>query len=193
MLRLLAYPLGRPVRRLRQTEGRSTQAGAFCTGQQMTEHLVPRRRSQQFTVLAVASGGGHWEELMLLRPAFEDERTVFATTNRELAARDGVRDVRVLPDSNRDEPRQALWCMIASARLIWRVRPNLLVTTGALPGLFCLIFARLLGARTIWVDSIANSDRPSLSGACARLFATRWYTQWKHLESATRRYEGALL
>ena len=26
--------------------------------------------SQGFTLLAVSSGGGHWEELMLLRPAF---------------------------------------------------------------------------------------------------------------------------
>jgi UDP-N-acetylglucosamine:LPS N-acetylglucosamine transferase len=130
---------------------------------------------------------------MLLRPAFDDQFTVFATTNVELAARDGVRHMHLLPDSNRDEPRRALSCMIAAAKLVWRIRPTILVTTGALPGLFCLVFARLLGARTIWIDSIANSDRPSLSGTCARPFATRWYTQWQHLQSAGCHYEGALL
>ena len=154
---------------------------------------MPRKRSSEFTVLAVASGGGHWEELMLLRPAIDPATTVFATTNRELATREGLRRVYLLPDSNRDEPRRALGCMIASARLVWRVRPDLLVTTGALPGLFCLIFARLLGARTVWIDSIANSDRPSLSGTWARPFATRWYTQWEHLANARSRYDGALL
>jgi UDP-N-acetylglucosamine:LPS N-acetylglucosamine transferase len=130
---------------------------------------------------------------MLLRPALDDRKTIFATTNRELAARDGLANVHILPDSNRDEPRLAISCMLASAKLIWRIRPRLVVTTGALPGLFCLIFARLLGARTVWIDSIANSDRPSLSGACARPFATRWYTQWEHLEAKGRRYDGALL
>ncbi len=149
--------------------------------------------SAHFTVLAVASGGGHWEELMLLRPALPDDHVVYATTNGELAARDGLNQIQVLPDSNRDEPLQAISSMIASAKLVWRVRPDLVVTTGALPGLFCLIFARLLGARTIWIDSIANSDKASLSGACARPFATQWYTQWEHLQSSTRRYEGALL
>lgn len=130
---------------------------------------------------------------MLLRPAFEAGETRYATTNRELATRDGVDRVHILPDSNRDEPRQALSCMVASAKLVWRIRPDVLVTTGALPGLFCLVFARLLGSRTIWVDSIANSDHPSLSGRFARLFASRWYTQWDHLQSSVRRYEGALL
>lgn len=154
---------------------------------------MPGNTSSIFTVLAVASGGGHWEELMLLRPAFDDVATSFATTNTELATREGLHQVYLLPDSNRDEPRRALSCMVASARLIWRLRPDLLVTTGALPGLFCLIFARLLGARTIWIDSIANSDRPSLSGTCARPFASRWYTQWQHLQSPGRCYEGALL
>ncbi|OWK31926.1 glucuronosyltransferase [Sphingomonas mucosissima] len=130
---------------------------------------------------------------MLLRPAFDEGCVVFATTNRELAVRDGVDGVHLLPDANRDEPMRALASMIASARLMRRVRPHVVVTTGALPGLFCLIFGRLLGARTIWIDSIAASDRPSLSGALARPFATRWYTQWEHLQSPGRDYEGALL
>ncbi|WP_231021678.1 glucuronosyltransferase [Sphingomonas sp. IC-11] len=144
-------------------------------------------------MLAIASGGGHWEELMLLRPALTEGRVVFATTNRELAVRDGLDRVHLLPDANRDEPMRAMSSMIASARLVWRLRPNVVVTTGALPGLFCLVFARLIGARTVWIDSIAASDRPSLSGAFARPFATRWYTQWQHLQSPARDYEGALL
>lgn len=118
---------------------------------------------------------------MLLRPALPRDNVIFATTNQELAVRDGVEGVHLLPDANRDEPRRALASLLASVRLVWRLRPHVVVTTGALPGLFCLVVARLLGARTVWIDSIAASDRPSLSGALARPFATRWYTQWQHL------------
>jgi UDP-N-acetylglucosamine:LPS N-acetylglucosamine transferase len=130
---------------------------------------------------------------MLLRPALASFDPVFGTTDAELSLRDDVARFHVLPDANRDEPLRALLCVIASFALVLRVRPAVLVTTGALPGLFCLIAARLIGARTVWIDSIANSDQPSLSGRCARLFAHDWFTQWAHLAAAGRRYDGALL
>jgi UDP-N-acetylglucosamine:LPS N-acetylglucosamine transferase len=154
---------------------------------------VPGKRSRSFTVLAVSSGGGHWEELMLLRPAFDGLDQVFATTNPELARRDGIEHFHYLPDSNRDEPWRAVVCFAASFRLVLRVRPSVFVTTGALPGLFCLIAARLFGARTVWIDSIANSDRPSLSGKFARPFSHEWFTQWKHLATDAQQYGGAVL
>jgi len=155
--------------------------------------MVRARRDREFIVLAVSSGGGHWEELMLLRPALVGINPVFATTSVELARRDHIDAFEFLPDANRDEPWRAAICFMASFRLIRKVRPNMLITTGALPGLFCLIFARLLGARTIWIDSIANSDRPSLSGTIARPFAHEWFTQWEHLATHSKRYEGAVL
>jgi len=154
---------------------------------------VPGRRSADFILLAVSSGGGHWEELMLLRPALAPFDPIFAATDAELSKRDGVSRFYVLPDANRDGPWRAFLCLLASIRLVWRIRPSMLVTTGALPGLFCLVAARLCGAHTIWIDSIANSDQPSLSGRWARPFAHEWFTQWAHLASDGRRYEGALL
>lgn len=163
-------------------------------------HVVRRKAGMRrsggkgIKILAVASGGGHWDELMLLRPGFENFEVRFATTNPLLPARDGIGEVEVLPDCNRDQPIRSLRCLLASLRLIWRSRPQVLVTTGALPGLFCLVFARLLGARTIWVDSIANWDEPSLSGRLARPFASLWLTQWPHLaKSRSMLYRGALL
>jgi UDP-N-acetylglucosamine:LPS N-acetylglucosamine transferase len=130
---------------------------------------------------------------MLLRPAFAGFDPVFAATDSELAERDRIRRFHALPDANRDELRRSLICFIASARLVLRVRPDVLITTGALPGLFCLIVARLIGARTVWIDSVANSDQPSLSGRFARPFARDWFTQWEHLATKDRRYDGALL
>jgi hypothetical protein len=45
-----------------------------------------------------------------------------------------------------------------------------------------MLFGRLLGCKTIWVDSIANVDELSLSGQQAGRFADLWLTQWEHLE-----------
>lgn len=145
-------------------------------------------------ILVAASGGGHWDELMLLRPALDRFDPVYVTTNARLAARDRVGDIRVLPDANRDQLLKGFCCFFAAFKLIMKEKPDVVLSTGALPGLFCLIIGRLLGARTIWVDSIANSDAPSLSGRIARPFSSLWITQWEHLAGTDNaRYFGALL
>ncbi|MBN1256111.1 MAG: UDP-N-acetylglucosamine--LPS N-acetylglucosamine transferase, partial [Planctomycetes bacterium] len=40
---------------------------------------------------------------------------------------------------------------------------------------------KLIGAKTIWVDSIANGGELSLSGKLAEKYADLWLTQWEHL------------
>ena len=151
-------------------------------------------RNGDLKLLAVASGGGHWDELMLLRSALEPFEVTYVTTNPLLPVRDGIADAGILPDSNRDQLLGSLRCLMASFKLIKHYRPDVVLTTGALPGLFCVVLARLFGAKTIWVDSIANWDKPSLSGRVARPFASLWLTQWPHLaDGHSKLYGGALL
>ena len=65
--------------------------------------------------------------------------------------------------------------------LVIRERPDVVVTTGAAPGYFALRFGKWIGAKTIWIDSIANLERMSLSGERVRRYADLWLTQWAHL------------
>ena len=66
-------------------------------------------------------------------------------------------------------------------RILLKERPEVVVTTGAAPGLVALALARRLGSRTVWIDSIANVERLSTSGEHARRVADVWLTQWEHL------------
>ena len=65
--------------------------------------------------------------------------------------------------------------------MVLRHRPNVIITTGAAPGYFALRFGKLFGARTIWIDSMANAEKLSKSGAEVRKHADLWLTQWEHL------------
>ena len=67
------------------------------------------------------------------------------------------------------------------AMILLRIRPDVVVTTGAAPGYFALRLGGLLGGRTIWVDSIANVEELSLSGQKAGQHCDLWLTQWEHL------------
>jgi UDP-N-acetylglucosamine:LPS N-acetylglucosamine transferase len=75
-----------------------------------------------------------------------------------------------------------------------KIRPDVVISTGAAPGLFGIIFGRLVGARTIWVESIANAEMLSLSGRIALKFSHIVLTQWPHLAHADGpQHQGSIL
>jgi hypothetical protein len=70
------------------------------------------------------------------------------------------------------------------ARITWILlseRPDVVVSTGAAPGYFALRIGKWLGARTIWLDSIANVEQLSMAGRKVGRHADLWLTQWPHL------------
>ncbi len=142
-----------------------------------------RPRYCNLKVFAVASGGGHWIELLRLIPAFADSSLHFVTVNATY--RNDVAEYRF--DTIRDATRWNPFAMLVVAwqlfNLIRRERPEVVVTTGAAPGLIAIMLGKFFRARTIWVDSIANVDELSGSGQAARGFADLWLTQWEELAS----------
>lgn len=137
--------------------------------------------ARKHRVLAVASQGGHWDQLMLLRQALDQFPVRYATTSASLGERDGISDLLLLGDANRSSGLAALRTLIQAWRIVHTVRPDIVISTGAMPGLFCLLAGWAHGAQTVWVDSIANTERQSLSGKLAGRFVTLWLTQWEHL------------
>jgi len=74
--------------------------------------------------------------------------------------------------------------------ILLKIRPNIIISTGAAPGFFALKLGKLLGAKTIWVDSIANAEELSLSGAKVKSSADLWLTQWEHLSGEEKEKPG---
>ncbi len=132
-------------------------------------------------VLAITSGGGHWEQMMLIKEGFADLDIVYANTIAGLAEKSGVSPSYVVPDCNRSHPMSVLRCLRAVWSVIRQEKPDVIVSTGAAPGIVALGIGKLTGKRTIWIDSVANSERLSLSGKMAGRFVDLWLTQWEHL------------
>ena len=133
-------------------------------------------------ILAVSSGGGHLVQLRRMRPAWEHCEVHYLTTLADYAAElePGAR-LHLVNDASR-------WDKVGIARMavrvLWlflRLRPAVVISTGAAPGYFAIRFGKLLGARTIWVDSIANVEQISMTGELVRKYSDLWLTQWPHL------------
>lgn len=145
-------------------------------------------------VLAVASGGGHWEQLMLLRDTLGNYDVRFATTDPLIAKQRGIADAETLPDCNQNTPLKAIHCAVVAIKIILKHRPDIVLSTGAAPGYFCLLAGRMVGARTLWIDSVANGEQLSMCGKLSKRTAHECLTQWEHLaDGDTVKYRGAVL
>jgi UDP-N-acetylglucosamine:LPS N-acetylglucosamine transferase len=146
-------------------------------------------------VLAMASAGGHWVQLRRLSAAFESCDVAYVSTYADLAESvPGARFYKVT-DVTRRNPARLLPTALQLCRILLKERPDVVITTGALPGLVCLMLSKLLTkSQTVWIDSIANCEELSSSGKRAGKFADQWLTQWPELaRPGGPHYWGAVL
>ncbi len=137
-------------------------------------------RQRKTRVLAAASSGGHWVQLKRISPAFSGMEVHYLTTN---AAHSTEVDAPVyaVDDANNQTHLRLLLMFIQVLWLMIRIRPHVVVSTGAAPGAAAIMLGKLTGARTVWLDSIANAEELSMSGRWVRHWTDLWLTQWPQL------------
>lgn len=145
-------------------------------------------------VLLISSCGGHWKQMMRVEQAFDGFEKIFATTDSNYSKLIPDAKFYSLPDASMWNKMRLIWQALNVLIIILRIRPNVVLTTGASIGFFALFFAKKLGIKTIWLDSLANADQMSLSGIKVKPYADLWLTQWRHLEKPEGPfYYGAVL
>jgi UDP-N-acetylglucosamine:LPS N-acetylglucosamine transferase len=145
-------------------------------------------------VLAVSSGGGHWVQLLRLRPAMEGCPVLFVTVSKAYRTDVPGERFRCIPDATRWNKLKLVWMAAKLALIMLREWPDVVISTGAAPGYFAMRLGRLMRAKTIWIDSIANIEQLSLSGQMVCGKANLVLTQWPHLAQADAPlYRGSVL
>ena len=140
----------------------------------------------------VASAGGHLDELLKIAGPCISRRTFAVTTSATVnGAFGGAIRTYAVADCNRQHLLRVMVLVLQCARILLRERPDVIVSTGAAVGCVTCLLAKTLGARVIWLDSITNVNRPSLSGRLVRPFADLFLVQWPELARGRRRVEYA--
>jgi beta-1,4-N-acetylglucosaminyltransferase len=146
-------------------------------------------------VMLVCSTGGHLMQLSALREAWGDRPRVWVTFDKSDARSllRGERVVHAYGPTNRSIVNLVRNLFLAR-RVVRRVRPRVMVTTGAGVAVPFAWLARLAGARVIYVESFTRIDGASLSCRLISLVADRTYVQWPELQHELRRarYAGNL-
>lgn len=139
-------------------------------------------------LLAVASGGGHWVQLLRVRPAFQKCDVAFVTVNSFYRSQVAGHRFYTVRDATRWNKFGLILMILKLAWIIWREKPDIIVSTGAAPGYVALRLGHAIGSKTVWLDSIANAEQLSLSGKKIGPYADLWLTQWSHLARAEGPY-----
>jgi UDP-N-acetylglucosamine:LPS N-acetylglucosamine transferase len=144
-------------------------------------------------VLAIASSGGHWTQLLRIRTAFEDHNVVYVSTMKGYAKDVPQSKFYKVTDASQWSKLKLIVLFFELVKIVFKVKPQIIISTGAAPGVLCLLIGRLVGAKAIWLDSIANYEKVSLSGRIAKFFTHLHLTQWEHLQTKKTLFKGKVL
>lgn len=134
------------------------------------------------TVLLVATGGGHLHELAVLA-----ERATPRGWHRAWLVPTGTQSDELIGDDDvhrlHETPPRDITAVAVNVplvyRLLRRVRPAAVVSTGAAAAVPTLGIASLLGAECHYIESAARTDGPSLTGKLVAPFpGVHCYAQW---------------
>lgn len=136
----------------------------------------------------VASSGGHLSQLLKLSDAWRGHDVFYVVTTDVVKAKLGVdKRVYVAGECNREHPWRVLKSFAACLGVIRRERPDVVLSTGAAIGCLSCLFGWTFGAKVVWMDSITNVERLSLSGRMVRPIANLFLVQWPEL---VQKYAG---
>lgn len=147
-------------------------------------------------VLFIASTGGHLNELMQLKPIFENYNYYLITektkSNISLTSK-FPHKISFLVYGTKDKkliyPFKLLYNCIKSLFLYIKIRPRYIVTTGTHTAVPICYLGKLFGTKIIFIETFANSETKTLSGKLIYPIANLFIVQW---ESMLKLYPKAI-
>jgi len=152
--------------------------------------------AERTDILLVCSSGGHLLQLRSLAAAWSGlpHTWVVEDTPDTRSVLAGEKATFLKPVSARDL-RGAFRNAFLARKVLRKLRPQVVVTTGAAIAVPFAWLARARGIRVVYIESITRIDEPSLSCRLVAPVASRVYVQWPELVEHVRnaRYAGAVL
>ena len=132
-----------------------------------------------------ASSGGHYEQLMMLKPLMEKYDSFILTEKTQYEARVAGEKTYYLKQVNRKE-KTFLLRMLQNAFLTFGIflkeKPNVVICTGVLAMIPMCLLVKLFGGKLIYLESFAKVTSPTETGKLLYRFADQFYVQWEPMK-----------
>lgn len=133
----------------------------------------------------IASTGGHFEQLMMLKPLMDKYNSFVVTEKTDYSVFNSKMQFYYLKQVNRHELNfifYMIFNIIKTILIFLKEKPNIVISTGALSTIPMCIIAKLLGKRLIFIESFAKITSPTLTGKLLYRFADQFYIQWEEMK-----------
>lgn len=130
----------------------------------------------------IASTGGHFEQLMMLKPLMNKYNSFIVTERTEYSPVKGDRKIYYLKQVNRHEKSfifKMIYNFIVTLKIFVKEKPDLVISTGALATITMCLIAKLFRKKLIFIESFAKINSPTLTGKLLYKFADQFYVQWE--------------
>lgn len=161
-----------------------------------TQVVAAKDMADPLKICLAASAGGHLSQLLKVSRCTRGHDVSIITTSEAVRANLAkIGRVHIVGECNRQHLLRVLCVLFRCVGIVLQERPHVIISTGAAPACICCFLAKLLGAKVVWVDSITNVDRISLSGRMVRPIADLFLVQWPELAEKYRgvEYVGAII
>jgi len=133
-------------------------------------------------ICLAASAGGHLSQLLTVADSWNGCDTFSVCTSEVVRSRLAeYGKTYVVGECNRQHPIRVLAVFLRCLTIALRERPDVVISTGAAAGCMQCFLCKALGAKVVWIDSITNVERLSLSGRMVRHIADLFLVQWPEL------------
>lgn len=144
-------------------------------------------------ILAIASSGGHWTQLQRIKSAFTEFEVVYVSTLSGYSFDNPECKFYKVTDASQWSKLKLFVLFFELVKIIFKEKPQFIISTGAAPGAICILIGHFFGAKAIWLDSIANFEKLSLSGNIIKIITRLHLTQWEHLHTKKTLFKGKVL
>ncbi len=136
-------------------------------------------------VLFISSTGGHLNELLQLKSMFKKYDSYIVTektkTNKDL--KNDYNNVSYLLYGTKHRPFRyifvAIFNILKSLFLYIKIRPNVIVTTGAHTAVPICLIGKLFRTKIIYIETFANIHTKTLTGKIIYPIADLFIVQWE--------------
>lgn len=144
-------------------------------------------------VIFAASSGGHITEILKLEELFKSYEYLLVTEKTDVTTylqdKYNVKYLKYGPNKNKFKyVFNIISNIFRCIRIVYKFKPDTIVSTGAQIGGFVCYIGKLFGAKVIYIESLAKTQTLSKTGKNVYKLADKFYVQWKSLE---KKYEKA--
>ena len=148
-------------------------------------------------VCFIASSGGHFEQLMMLKPLMEKHDSFIVTEKTKYSVSNSKFNTYYLKQVNRREFKFLFNMIINSFKSIIifiKEKPEVVISTGALATIPICLISKIFKRKIIFIESFAKVNSPTLTGKLVYKFADRFYVQWEEMKEfyPNALYEGGI-